>query len=260
MNRFLIFFLLPFCLGLTLLNGAEDDIKTRLRFLNWDSSVEPLYIKQGNKFLKLSSSTSFVSPAYSYIGPRQLALYDSSAPNPETKKRVPVALIQLNSNWAETLVLLSKAKNSSKARYGGIAYPYGNKNFPFGNIRFFNMSSFKVGIKVDEKNKTVKPTGYIDFKYEYSSDKRSIWLKAFLPKEDKWKQIYNSPVNVNPNSRLLVFMSSTGSSKNPNLRYRFLNDSKLLSDEVRVGFLERPEHKPELSDMVDLGEDGSESE
>ena len=178
----------------------------------------------------LTFYTSDRSPMYTYEGLNPIIFYrETLAPrelDQNAVKRTKVGEITIKPPGGDFILIFFQDTNAEDENY--IIYPLDDstKALPYGSVRLFNATSLQVVGKLDKTNILVKPGPSKAFPLSGSSHSLSFGFEH----EGKYHISYQSPFQLDQNSRGIFVISPPFIKGSAVLQTRLLRDTRLPED------------------------------
>lgn len=204
--------LLLSCLLLNAVTWAEDQTySVCFTTLAWDRIDEPLYFQTLDGSLsKILMGTRARSPVYQYVGPSPLVFYTKTTGEQDEAQRTPVASYGISQSADELLLIFVQSPDGERLSVYGL--DDSKESFPWGSVRFFNMTNSTLGVIYDDEKLRLDPKSFKTSKPK--ADRKRVSMAILTIRDDQLRDIYNAQWGQDSLSRNLIFIRPTNKRRN----------------------------------------------
>ncbi len=188
------------------LRASDETIRVTFTTLGWDRTNETLYYQsQGQPYQPIVLNPRSRSQAYSYTGPNPLTFFIARKGSQGETQYLPIVSASLPAESGEYLLLF--VPSPEKRQFEVFALDDSLASFPWGSVRFFNMTSRNLGLLFDGEKIPLRP---LEARTSSSkTDRKRVHLAILAIRDEKLRDIYNAQWGQDSRSRNLVFIKDT---------------------------------------------------
>jgi hypothetical protein len=231
------------CGGYLLLGSAQAqqpgrELRTcKLRLAWWSAPENPpeLALQKDKERTPFSPDTMALSQIIEYRGEPEAVILKKTvtaeldkAGKPITQW-IPYCSIPVGPNDTDLAVLLFPDEKRGIAKTK--VFDFSQEGFPYGTIQFFNFSSAKIAIVIDDNSVTINSRGSARFPKTFTQRTISKFRMAAMESNGEQLLLRSSAMIVRPNSRLLFFILERPGSA---------GEAKYDTEVIMDNFVDRP--------------------
>ena len=229
--------LLPLAFSAVRAGHAQEDGARflKLRVLAWNRDISELYIlnPQGAERERIDATHGRISPTYEVPVRGQLVLHAKTTNAQGDTVFEPAITKPVSPDLSEALLIARR----SESGYAGLLVPFAENEVPYNAISIYNLTAYRIAALIDGTEHRIPPRKKISVPFEYDKEDRRVLRSRFAAKtDDGWEVAKNGFITLQPNSRILYFISDDFASekhrRNQPVRFTYIRE-RLRSEEER---------------------------